>query len=279
MSSSVTSSRAPLLVLGTRPSLREYLHDLWSRRHFVMALATTDLRVRHMNSVLGQLWHLVNPALMITVYYFVFGVVLDARRGIDHYVTFLVTGVMTFRLAQATITGCASAIPKNLGLIRSIQFPRALVPVSISIQNVLGFLPGFALVVLVGVLEGVPPSWSLALLPAVIAVGAVFSLGLGLVAARLGAGYSDFQQILPHAFRVLLYVSGVLFSVQNSIANETVRTVLSLNPFYGLIELARWCVLDTPLHDTGVVSFAAWTAVGLVGGLKFFRAAEFRYGA
>lgn len=267
-----------LMVLGDRQHTREYVRDLWERRHFVMALARTDLRVRHLNSVLGQLWHLVNPALMISVYYFIFGVVLDARRGVPFYITFLVTGVVTFRSSQSTIVGCAGAIPKNLGLIRSIQFPRALIPLSITIEQVLAFLPAYALVILVAVIDGAPVSWRILLLPLVIAAGAIFSFGFGLTAARLGAGYSDFQQLLPHTFRVLFYVSGVLFSIEQSISNESIRRILSLNPFYGLIESARWCLLGDRLDMIALAALAGWTAIGLVGGLAFFRAAEYRYG-
>lgn len=270
---------SPLLVLGVRRSTRDYFAELWERRHFAVALATTDLRGRHMNSVLGQVWHLLNPALMITVYYFIFGVVLDARRGVDHYITFLVTGVMSFRLAQSIITDSAGSIPKNLELIRSIQFPRTLIPVSVTLQGLLGFLPGFSLVVVVGLLEGAPFSWRLALAPLLILDITMFSLGAGLIAARLGSSYTDFQQVLPHVFRILFYVSGVLYRSSSAISSETARFVLSLNPFYGLVETMRWSVLGTPVHPAALASFVSCTVVGLVAGLVFFRRAEYRYGA
>lgn len=268
-----------LIELGARMPWREYLAELWSRRHFAVALAENDLRAQHMNSVLGQLWHLLNPAMMIAVYFFVFGVVLDARRGVDNYVTFLVVGVLVFRFAQNTIVGCVQSIGKNTGLIRSIQFPRALVPISVVLEELMALLPGLLLVVVVGAIDGVTPTWRLALLPVVILAAALFSLGAGLAGARAGASLTDLSQVLPHFFRVMFYVSGVLFSVHATIDNQVVRNLFALNPFYCIVAVTRWSMLATPAGERVFAGLAVWAGVTLVVGAVWFRRGEHRLGA
>jgi teichoic acid transport system permease protein len=268
-----------LMVLGTQQPLGEYLRELWARRHFARALADSDLRSKHMSSMLGQLWHLLNPAMMIAVYFFVFGVVLDARRGVDNYVSFLVTGVIVFRFSQSTIVGCAGSLDTNTGLIRSIQFPRALVPIAEVIGQLMALVPALALVFVVALFDGVELSWRILLLPLVILATTLFSLGVGFATARASTTVNDLKQVLPHFFRIMLYLSGVLFSVQATIENQLVRNLFALNPFYCIVTAARWSLLGTPAGERVLLGLTVWTVVALVVGFAWFRRAEHRYGA
>ena len=277
--SSESISTESLSPLGANQPVHKYLASVWQRRHFASALATSDLRARHMDSILGQIWHLLNPAMMITVYYFVFGLVLNAKRGIDHYVTFLVIGVVAFRLAQSIIIESASSMSKNLDLIRTIQFPRSLIPISVAYQGLLDSLPGFGLAVLISSIEGVPITWRILLLPIFLFAASLFSLGLGFIAARIGSSFPDLQQILPHVFRILFYISGVLYRPSGAISNPTMRLIMALNPMHGLLEVVRWTVLGHSIHVASIVSIATSLVIGLIGGFFFFKQAEFRYGA
>lgn len=268
-----------LVTLGVKEPIGDYLRSMWARRDFAMALARNDLRARHMNSFLGQAWYLMNPALNIAIYFLIFGVVLNARRGVESYISFLVIGVMFFRLTQNAVINCASCITKNAGLIRSIQFPRALIPVSVIIEAVLQFIPSIFLIALVTVIDADAPMWNWLGIPVILAATVAITLGLGLVAARIGAFLTDLQQLLPHFFRIMLYVSGVLFSVNDRIGNQTIRNLFFLNPFYDIIEGARWAFMGRPIGERVVVGLAGWTVVSLIAGLLVFKRGEHRYGA
>jgi teichoic acid transport system permease protein len=270
---------APLVRLGVRQPVGEYLREIWARREFADALARNDLRARHMNSFFGQLWHLINPALNILIYFLIFGVLLDARRNIDNYVSFLVVGVMFFRLCQNSVTTCANSITSNTGLIRSIQFPRALVPLSTIYESLLAFLPGLGLVMVVVVLDGAGPVWNWLALPLVMVVITMLNLGFGFTAARIGSTIPDLNQVLPHAFRILLYLSGVLFSVQNVVSNTTVQTLFALNPFYGVVAAARWSLMAEPMGRKAALALVVWAIGALIVGFHTFRRQEHRYGA
>lgn len=267
-----------LITLGLRQPLVGYLRAMWARRDFAIALARNDLRSRHMNSVLGQAWYLMNPAMNIGIYFLIFGVVLNARRGVESYITFLVVGVMFFRFCQNAIINCASCITKNAGLIRSIQFPRALIPVSEIIESLLQFLPSVFLIAIVAMIDadGIIVNWLA--VPVVLAAATAISLGLGLIAARVGAFLTDLQQLLPHFFRIMLYVSGVLFAVRDRIGNRTVQQLFFINPFYDIIEAARWAFMDRPLGTRALVGLIGWTVGSLVVGLLAFKRGEHRYG-
>ncbi|MFB7507591.1 ABC transporter permease, partial [Streptomyces broussonetiae] len=120
-----------LAVSGARPSLAEYVRQLWGRRHFILAFSQAKLTAQYSQAKLGQLWQVATPLLNAGVYYFIFGVILHASRGLsqDVYIPFLVTGVFVFTFTQSSIMSGVRAISGNLGLVRALHFPRASLPI------------------------------------------------------------------------------------------------------------------------------------------------------
>lgn len=264
--------------LGARAPLRSYLHDAWQRRDFAIVVPLGDLRAQHMDTFFGQIWHLLNPALLVGVYFLVFGVLLDTNRGVEHFLAFLTIGILMFQYTQRCAVNGASTISSSEGLLRSIQFPRVLLPVSALVFETAAFVPAILVMLLVAMFSGVTPGVSWLLLAPVLLLQLTFNLGTVLVVARLADRYRDIQQVLPFLFRILLYVSGILFSVQHYVDSALGRKLFALNPIYSLISLARGAILGEPIGLTMWVSAIAWAAVLLLGGFVFFRAAEERYG-
>lgn len=272
-------SPAPWLrPLGTRTPLGGYLRDAWRRRDFAIELPLGDLRAQHMDTFLGQVWHLLNPALLVGVYFLVFGVVLKANRGVDHFLAFLTIGIMMFQYTQRSAITGASTITSNEGLLRSIQFPRVLLPASSLVFETAAFAPAVLVMLVVAVSSGVGPELSWLLLAPVLALQIAFNLGIVLIVARLADRFRDVQQVLPFVFRILLYVSGVLFSLDHYVDSELARSVFVLNPLYCLISLGRGAILGTSVEGAMWASAGGWACILLVGGFLFFRSAENRYG-
>jgi teichoic acid transport system permease protein len=272
--------------LGSTPSLRRYLKQIWERREFAVATATGELRAQHMDTTLGNVWHLLNPVLLISVYYLVFVVILDFTRGIDNFIAFLAIGVVSYQWAQRSITAGAKSITGNEGLIRSLQFPRALLPIGVIIKETLAFFPGVVMMVLVVLAtgEGVTVSWLLAV--PVFLLQIVFNLGAALLLARWADKFRDTVNILPFFFRLVFYGSGVIYAVDNRLEGvfedyPWVAQAFVINPFYSQLSLWREALMvSQPIQfvDWMWVSVVAWALVMLVGGLLVFRAGEKEYG-
>lgn len=285
MSPGTTSPPPGLVRLGGVPSFRQYVAQLWERRAFAIADAMGELRSQHLNTTLGNVWHLLNPILLIAVYYLVFGILLNTRRGTDNFIGFLAIGVFTYTWAQKMITGGARTIVTNEGLIRSLQFPRALLPVSSVLREAMAFVPGLVVMLLVMLLtgEGITPSWLLILPVAVLQVA--FGLGAAFLAARAADRFRDTLNLLPFIFRLGFYGSGVLYAVDerfhDAFQNPWVVRLFLVNPFYCLISLWRSALMTSQDIDrVGVMwlSAAAWAAALLVLGLLVFRRGEKEYG-
>ena len=267
-----------LVDLTAAPSAGAYLREVWRRREFAFVVPAQDLRAQNMDTTLGQLWHLLNPALLVGVYFFIFGVLLDTRRGVDNFLGFLIVGVVLFHLTQRVVQDAAVCIVRNLGLIRSIQFPRILLPLATVNGQTLAFLPALAVALLAVLATGERPSLRWLLLLAVLAAGYVFNLGAALVVARVGASVRDLQRLLPHLLRLLFYGSGVIFSVEAFVTSEAWRRAFAVNPVYDFITCARWCLLGTGVDPPVVVGLVVWCAVLPVVGLFVFRRGERRFG-
>jgi teichoic acid transport system permease protein len=258
--------------------LGPYLRDLWSRRSYIWYVSTNELRSRQVTNVLGNLWHLLNPALSIGVYFVIFGLLLDVGdRSSNNFFLFLTVGLFVFQFTQKATTDGAKSIINNLGLLKAIKFPRAMLPITSTVTETIAFWPSFLVIYFIaGVSVGV--RWEWLLLPAVIAVQAVFNTGSAMIAARLTTHFRDTTQILPFFFRLLLYGSGVIFNVDSyAEGNKTVELLFTLNPMYCFITVARWTVMGTPLKAAYIISMLVWTVAIAVIGFLWFKAAEERY--
>jgi teichoic acid transport system permease protein len=275
--------------VGVRPGLRSYVRDLWARREFIGVLATSKAYAKHQGSYLGQLWTAVNPTLNAVIYTIIFGFMLGTRRGLENVVAFIIVGVFTFRLTEQAISTGARAIDGNITLVRSLRFPRAVLPLSSTLTALTLFLPTVVVMLAfsfaAGFLPGmgrVPLTWAWLLVPLAVALLTVFNAGLSLFMARLASGVPDLVNVLPFITRLIMYASGVLFSIEHYVARPSwLLAILEYQPVAVYLRLVRMCLLDEPSipHDPTVWVWAAgWAAVAFVVGFLFFWGAEERYG-
>lgn len=278
-SSSGDAAVRPLIDLTSRPTARTYLREAWRRREFAIVVPAQDLRAQNMDTTLGQLWHLVNPALLVGVYFLVFGVIIDTRRGVDNFLGFLIVGVVLFHLTQRVTLEASTSITQNMGLIRSIQFPRILLPAASVNGQTAAFVPALALAILAVLATGELPTLRWLALPAVLVAQFAFNFGTALLVARIGTTLPDLRQILPHLFRLLFYGSGVIFSVDAFVQNAAWRRAFALNPLYDIITCARWCLLGEPVDPWVVAGLVMWCIVMPAIGFWVFHRSEQRLGA
>jgi teichoic acid transport system permease protein len=217
------------------------------------------------------------------VYYIVFGVILGTDRGVENYTLWLTVGVFAYRLTSSTVVEGARSISSNQGLMRSIRFPRALLPVSVVLSNIYSF--GFQLCVLAFVAfatgEGASSRWLA--LPFVLTVHTALNLGGAFIAARLNDSFRDIQQIIPFLFNLLRYMSGVMFPISrflegNSTEHAALRPFIENNPMRHVLAMYRWVFLGEPMALGDIARIMIISAALLFIGFSFFRAAEWRYG-
>ena len=278
MNQSPHSENDELFPIGRVDPLMDYLRDIWRRRDFIIQVPLNELRVQNANTFLGNIWLVLNPALSVGVYFIVFGLIVDVRRGVEDYLAFLTIGVFVFSSSQRVIVNGAGAVARNLGLIRTMRFPRAILPLGTAVSGVISFGPVLLVTLAVTIGYGNFPTWRWAALLPVFALQVLFNLGGSFFMARLNHVYTDLEYTLPYLFRLLFYLSGVLYSVDRFVQDESLRFFFALNPMYCFLSIWRWALLDLPLRAEVVGGALISGLVAPVAGFLFFRAGEATYG-
>ena len=267
-----------LTVAGVRPRLLAYTRQLWAYRHFTVAYANAKLDATYSTARLGQLWQVLTPLTNAAVYYLIFGVILNTRGGVDNFIAYLCTGLFVFSYTQAVVQQATASISGNLGLIRSLHFPRACLPIAVLLTQLRSLV--MAMVVLVGIVlvtgEPITVEWFL-LIPA-LGLQTLFNAGLALTVARLGARLTDIKQVMPFVMRTWMYASGVLYSVENfeRYLPPVATAIVEANPLLVYIELARYALLEgaplaSPLWQLWAFAVGWAILVGLGGYIAFWR--------
>ncbi|MCX4987235.1 MULTISPECIES: ABC transporter permease [unclassified Streptomyces] len=286
LSAAEVAAKYGLAVSGARPGLVEYVRQLWGRRHFILAFSQAKLTAQYSQAKLGQLWQVATPLLNALVYYLIFGLILQANKGLSRevYIPFLVTGVFVFTFTQSSIMAGVRAISGNLGLVRALHFPRASLPISFALQQLQQLLFSMIVLFIVVIAFGSYPGLSWLLIIPVLCLQFLFNTGLALIVARMGAKTPDLAQLMPFILRTWMYASGVMFSISTMLAGrpEWIARVLQANPAAVYMDLMRFALIDgygssnLPPHVWAIAVF--WAVVISVGGFVYFWKAEERYG-
>ena len=285
------AARHGLSVSGARPGLTEYIRELWSRRHFILAFSRAKLQAQYSQAKLGQLWQVATPLLNALVYFLIFGLILGAREGVPggkhNYVPFLVIGVFVFTFTQQSVLAGVRSISGNLGLVRALHFPRASLPISFSLQQLQQLLYSMIVLLIVLLAFGQLPAWSWLLVLPVLVLQFVFNTGLAMIMARMGAKTPDLAQLMPFVLRTWMYASGVMFPlhymlVKNAHAPQWAVDLIAANPAAVYMDLMRYALIDD--YTGAALPSHVWALAGgwalLFGALGFvyFWKAEERYG-
>jgi teichoic acid transport system permease protein len=270
----------PLVRLGTKPHLAEYLRAIWSRRHLAVEIPRANLATQHHNTVLGGIWHVLNPLFLVAVYYFIFDVVMNISRGMENFVGFLAIGVFVWHFTTRSVQAGSRSIAANEGLLRAVAFPRAILPLSVSLGEFASFgyalAAMFAIVLITG--EQVGPTWLL-VFPFMV-VQLVFNTGLALMMARLADHVRDVQQVLPYGLRIWGYSSGIFFDVTVRAADHPLLLdIMRFNPAFLFMHLTRRALLDNGVPTLGEWAIlVGWALIALAVGFVFFMRREHEYG-
>ncbi len=265
--------------VGAREPFFSYLKHAWQRKDFAFVMATFTSEANNSKNRLGRWWLVLVPTMQASVYGLIFGILLGGSRP-DNFVPYLITGVFLFSFLQAAYTSGANAVTANIGLVRSLSFPRILLPANALIQQVFALLPQLALLVAILLIfqQQLTFDW-LYLIPIVLLM-LVFGFGLSTISARLTVHVQDLNKLNPFFTRIMFYVSGIFFSIETVLKDYPVAMqVASWNPVYVFISLARGAMIEGYSMTAGMWLAATVWSFGLcILGVWFFWRAEERYG-
>ncbi len=247
--------------------ITQTIRDCWAYRALVSNLTGRQVTARYRGSVLGFLWTLLNPLLLMAVYSLVFTVY--TRIDMDHYSAFVFTGLLPWLWFVSTLGDGALAIVGNGSLITKAMFPPEVLPLVSVLANFINFVFALPVLFLVLAIAGIPPGVSIVALPLLLAVQLLIVLGLVFLLSALNAQYRDVQHLLANVLTFWFFLCPVIYPVSN--VPERFRALHSLN-FMGELVVAYQDVL---YHRR----FPDWTSVTIVAvvGAALLLVGEWRF--
>jgi teichoic acid transport system permease protein len=272
--------------VGVRPGLWHYLRELWQRRSFLFTLAQGDFIASTQNNLLGLVWSVLNPLLLGLAYLVIFGILLDTSGNVEDFITFLTTGLFTFIYISAGLNYGARSMTGNISLVRSLRFPRIILPLSVSVSQFLATVPAFAILVVIALVRGQRPSVEWLLFPVSLLVVGVLTTGLGLIAARVVHEVRDASNVIPLLTRMLRYVSGIFFPVAEFAQGALERglpqwgaLILEYQPIAVSLTLVRETLMgELPVDPVTWIVATGWAVLLFGIGVVVFWQAEATYG-
>jgi lipopolysaccharide transport system permease protein len=207
---------------------------LFRYRLLIQSLVGRELKARYRGSVLGFFWSFINPLLQLLTYGFVFTKILPGLHSpaIEPYLLFFFCGLLPWTWFQTSLVEASGVLIAGGNLIKKVLFPAEILPTVTVLTNLTHFLLGFPALLVFLILYG-RLSWTALLVPIVVLVQLVFTLGLALLLSALTVHFRDIQSILTHILQLWFFASPVLYFYGG--LTGSVRTVLRFNPMTHLL--------------------------------------------
>ena len=251
---------------------------LWRQRALVAVLVRRELAARYRASVLGFLWSLLNPLLLLAVYAVVFTYIFNPRfPGGDPYPLFLFSGLLPWLFFSGTVLDSSVTLIDNGPLLAKVMCPPEIFPAVTVVSHLMHHL--LALPVLLAALAvAAVAGWhpfpvTVWLLPLALTPWLLLAGGAALAVSALSVAYRDLRDLVGHLLNLLFFSSPIIYSLDGLQAPPLLERVLRVNPLAVLVELYRELAFDGTIPGAGVwlVALAVGVAGWLAGALIFAR--------
>ena len=239
------SGRVPMLTL-----LREGIADILSRRSLVRYLVQAEMKKRGSDTILGNLWWIIDPLLQMLVYVVFISII--ARRPAPDYALFIFVAIVPWKWYSAVISDATTAVVRHDKLIKQIAFPKLVLPMATTTAGVVGFVWGLVPLLILLLLHPHRLSLMLVWVPVIAAVQYVFTLASAILVSAANVFFRDLGNAVGHGLRLWWFLSPGLYSLAALEGLETIenhpwlKTIAGFNPFAVLFEAYRAVAYGSP---------------------------------
>lgn len=263
-------------MISAQTARRAVWRPLWQlprRFDLIFSLTRRELAARYRGSVLGIIWALLTPVVMIAIFTLVFAGIFNARFGDSNsqwdYALYLFCGLLPWSAFQESLQASSNTIVAHANLVKRVVFPLETLPVAQTLAAVANQMFGTAaLVIAVGFLRHEMHA-TILFLPLLVIPQIVATLGGAWLVASLGVFVRDIVQGITLLLMAWMYLTPIIYP--ESLVPERYRTLVNLNPFTPLIRNYRRILLDGNVPDwRGLAYFAAFGLVSFLFGYWWF---------
>jgi lipopolysaccharide transport system permease protein len=233
-----------------------------------------DIKLKYKQTILGVLWVVLQPLLMMIIFTLFFGRVLNIPSQNLPYPIFVFSGLLIWNLFSAGVTGASSSMINNASIIKKIYFPRLIIPVSSVIVSVFDFLMAFGLFIALLIFYQQPVSMSAILYwPMAILLTMISTLGPGIFLSALTVKYRDFRYVVPFIIQILFFLTPIIYPV-SLLKHPALNYLLVTSPMYAAVEFFRHPLTGAALPWNHIIASVASAVLLLIVGVYYFKRTE-----
>lgn len=217
----------------------KYFNNFWKYKELLGQFVIRDIKIKYRRSVLGYLWSLLNPLLMMIVLTAVFSNFF--KFDIPNFPVYLLSGQILFGFFSEGSTIAMNSISDNGALIRKVYIPKYMFPLSRVTSSFVTLL--FSLVALIVVMLATGSSFTVVslLFPLPLIYVYIFTVGIGLIMATLAVFFRDMTYLYTVLLSAWMYLTPIIYPIQ--MVPDFVRNIIAYNPLYYYIELFREIIM------------------------------------
>ncbi|MEO8066938.1 MAG: ABC transporter permease [Flavobacteriales bacterium] len=257
------------------------LAELWRYRDLVALLVRRDITAVYKQTVLGPLWHVIQPLITSFMFALIFGRAAGFAPKEIPGILFYLSGLVPWFFFANVVNKTSKTFVANAALMGKVYFPRLAVPLSVAISNLASFGIQFLafLVLLIGYHAFDPafawhPSSALLLLPGLVVIMGLLGLGTGILISALTTKYRDLSFLVGFGVQLLMYASPVIFPLSRLQQFPWLLRVFNVNPMTSVIESMRAVFFGQPIPWGGLGYTCAFTVCILLLGTAVFQRVE-----
>ena len=249
-------------------SLKVYAAGLKKYRFLIQDLVTKDIKTKYRRSVLGVIWSVLNPLLMMLVLTAVFANIF--RFDIQDFPIYYLTGSLIFNFVSEATSFSLTAILGASGIIKKVYIPKYIFPLEKCLFAFVNMLFSFIAVIIVFIILQITPHWTIVLFPIPMIYTLIFSMGLGLMLSALNIFFRDTTHLWGVFVTAWMYLTPLFYPM--SILPECMVSFVKLNPLYYYVEYFRDVMIygTLPSFEDNMICIT-FSLVTLLIGLVVFK--------
>jgi lipopolysaccharide transport system permease protein len=256
------------------------LKEVWRYRDLMMLFVRRDFVAQYKQTILGPLWHIIQPVLTTIMFLLVFGKIANIPTDGIEPILFYMSGITIWNYFSTCLTATSNTFVANAHIFGKVYFPRLVLPLSIVMSNIvkLGIQFGilFLCMIWFAVFRDIPIQFGVnwLLIPVLVIIMAGIGLGLGIIISSLTTKYRDFTVLIGFAVQLLMYATPVAYPL-SFLKGRSFAAIIEWNPLSPIVEGFRYALFHTGNYDFFSLGYSVvFMMVVLVIGAVYFGKVE-----
>lgn len=253
-----------------------HIQELLRYRDLLWRWLVRSIKIKYKQSVLGVAWAIIQPLSSTVLFSVVFSRFVPVDTGGIPYPIFYFSALLPWTFFATSVSLAVPSLVSNMNLVTKVYFPREILPIAEVAAGFVDFCIGAVVFVGMMVFYRVPVGTSMLLMPVVVAIQTLLTLGVVLLGASLMVFYRDIRFVIPLGLQMWMYVTPIIYPV--SIVPERFRLLYMLNPMAGIIDAYRTIILSADQPHWGYLALSCAMSLALfIASYVYFKAAEAQF--